>query len=677
MHGAARDLETATRAPAPAYADTWPGIAPPPPPPPLKPPPPRPPGLPSLQQRVRASAAFWREIGAPPHVLRWIREGVRIDWLDGPPPPFDHGVSRTKPEHRAWITAECDRCLLTGAFCRASCFDFVSKAFIVEHNGKKRLVFNLKHLNDFCVKRACRFGSLSALRRTLHEGDLMWSIDLSDAYHHVGIYEPHQKYFTFAIETSRGVEYFSTGALNFGWCRSPQIFTEFMKPIVAYLRNPSPDQPAARVLPWLDDFMFSFSGSLAEATPVRDHSFSTLERCGVTRNATKGQPEPSTLLYDHLGYGIDSASMRFLLTAKRERKLRLRTSALLRSATRTRRLVRKRELVSLLGLAQSSDLALPLVRLWLRSAWDDAASRPGWTGCVRLSRQTRADLAHLTTLRGSKHVGRSIALLPDTAVAHVDAGPYGWGGRLQRGHPPQSGFWAPSEAVMHITWRELRAVRLFILRHLGELAGRRLLLHEDNTAVVAMVHSLTSRSPALMTELRLLVKLLSEHDISLRAQYIRSADNWDADYHSRLVRPHEYRIERAIFELLSARWGACSVDAFASEATAQLPRFWAESAGSSAEAVDAFAQPWDTEALIWAHPPPALIPQLVQLLESTPAASVIVCVPYWPGSPWFRPLADLAQEMLIFPPGSLQRVAFDAPALLAQWSVAAFHIQPR
>ena len=229
---------------------------------------------------------------------------------------------------------------------------------------------------------------------------------------------------------------------------------------------------------------------------------------------------------------------------------------------------------------------------------------------------------------------------------------------------------------MHITWRELRAVRLFILRHLGELAGRRLLLHEDNTAVVAMVHSLTSRSPALMAELRFLVKLLSEHDISLRAQYIRSADNWDADYHSRLVRPHEYCINRPIFELLSARWGTCSVDAFASEATAQLPRFWAEAAGSSAEAVDAFAQPWTEEALIWAHPPPALIPQLVQLLEATPAASAIVCVPYWPGSPWFRPLADLAREMLIFPPGSLQRVAFDAPALLAQWSVAAFHIQP-
>jgi hypothetical protein len=566
---------------------------------------PRPPGLPSLQQRVREHISFWREIGAPPHVLRWIREGVRIDWSAGPPEPFHQGISRIKPEHREWLTAECDRCLLTGAFTRATCFDYVSKAFVVEHNGKKRLVFNLKHLNEYCVKRTCRFGSLAALRRTLHQGDLMWSIDLSDAYHHLGIHQDHQKYFTFAVETSRGVEYFSTSALNFGWCRSPQVFTEFMKPIVAYLRNPSTEVPAARVLPWLDDFMFSFSGSLSEAISVRDHSFDTLTRCGVTRNATKGQPEPSTLLYDHLGYGIDSAEMRFLLTDKRERKLRLRTSALLRSAARARRLVSKRELVSLLGLAQSSDLALPLVRLWLRSAWDDAASRPGWTGRVRLSRQTRSD------------------------------------------------------------------------RHLGELAGRRLLLHEDNTAVVAMVHSLTSRSPALMAELRLLVKLLSEHDISLRARYIRSADNWDADYQSRMVRPHEYRLARSIFEELSERWGACSVDAFSSEATAQLPRFWAETAGSAAAAVDAFAQPWADEPLVWAHPPPALLPQLVQLLEYTPTASAIVCAPYWPGSPWFRPLCDLASEILVFPPGSLERVAFDAPARLAQWSVAAFRVTPR
>ena len=104
-------------------------------------------------------------------------------------------------------------------------------------------------------------------------------------------------------------------------------------------------------------------------------------------------------------------------------------------------------------------------------------------------------------------------------------------------------------------------------------------------------------------------------------------------------------------------------------ARAAYSRRWRSSASGRAS--------WSDESLVWAHPPPALLPQLVQLLEATPSASAIVCVPHWPGSPWFRPLAELSAEMLLFPPGSLQRVAFDAPALLAQWSVAAFRVLPR
>ena len=419
----------------------------------------------TLQQQVRSKLAAWRQIGAPSHVLRWLREGVRCEWLAEPPPPFHHGVSRVAAEDREWISHERDRCLQTGAWRRATCFEYVSKAFVVTHNGKRRLVFNLKHVNSFHVKRACRFGSLSSLRRMMHEGDWMWSIDLSDAYHHIGIHEDDQKYFTFAIETDKGVEYFSTSALNFGWCRSPQVFTDVMKPLVAYLRNPAvarrssasqpgllaPQQPwgprapdtslpAPRVLPWLDDFAFFLTGSRAEARAARDFSFVTLELLGITRNVSKGQPEPSHMLHDHLGYGIDSASMRFLLTAKREQKLRLGATSLLGHAARHRRLVGKRQLSSLVGLAQSSDLALPLVRLWLRAPYDDISSRPGWSGEVRLSRQSMSDLRQLTCLRGSRHVGKPIGLLPDTAVGSVDAGPYGWGGQLLRAHPPVAGF---------------------------------------------------------------------------------------------------------------------------------------------------------------------------------------------------------------------------------------------
>jgi hypothetical protein len=52
----------------------------------------------------------------------------------------------------------------------------------------------------------------------------------------------------------------------------------------------------------------------------------------------------------------------------------------------------------------------------------------------------------------------------------------------------------------HITWKELKAVRLAVLSFLPHLAGRNVLLHEDNHAVCHVMAGLTSRSLEMMTE---------------------------------------------------------------------------------------------------------------------------------------------------------------------------------
>ena len=127
-------------------------------------------------------------------------------------------------------------------------------------------------------------------------------------------------------------------------------------------------------------------------------------------------------------------------------------------------------------------------------------------------------------------------------------------------------------------------MRLFVQHYLESLRGRRLLLYEDNQAVVAILTNLTTRSPLLMAELRLIVELLAEADLTLRATYIRSAANTVADYFSR---PHEYVVTRDVFSRIAQWWGECTVDAFASAASAQLHRYWAESFDDlGAEAVD-------------------------------------------------------------------------------------------
>ncbi len=126
--------------------------------------------------------------------------------------------------------------------------------------------------------------------------------------------------------------------------------------------EPVQSQRRQRILAWLDDFDFFVSGSQEEAEAMRNFSFNALAALGIMRNATKGQPEPSTLLWDHLGFAIDSEQGLFLLTEEHERKLRLGAIHLLRTAAQDGRWAPARSIASFAGLAQSTHLALPLTR---------------------------------------------------------------------------------------------------------------------------------------------------------------------------------------------------------------------------------------------------------------------------------------------------------------------------
>jgi hypothetical protein len=117
---------------------------------------------------------------------------------------------------------------------------------------------------------------------------------------------------------------------------------------------------------------------------------------------------------------------------------------------------------------------------------------------------------------------------------HADSSGYGWGAVLNDNHAYQArGFRFDNDRRQHITWKELRAARLAIEAFLPQLRGRNVLLHEDNTAVVATLSKLTTRSPVMMTELQRLWHLLDSNDISIRPRYIRSAANIWADSLSR------------------------------------------------------------------------------------------------------------------------------------------------
>ena len=384
-------------------------------------------------------------------------------------------------------------------------------------------------------------------------------MDLTDAYHHVGIHPDDRHFFTFALDIGGGeVQYISCSALNFGWSWSPYVFTAVMRPVVTYLRapgagarpqfgelRPAPTERGVRALPWLDDFLFLSDGDEDEARRQRDSTWRTFSDLGLQRAVGKGQADPTQFIGEHLGYGVDTVRGLFLLTPQRVRRLCAGAADLVCRAARHQGRVHAKRLASFVGLAQASSLAIPLARAWLRSLHDDLASRRSWRGEVRLSRQSFSDLRQWMRLRSSRHVGRSIWREPETRTLHADAGPYGWGAQLDhsRAEVPAAGFWQPWEAAIHITWRELRAVRLAVEFWCEQLRGHSVLLHEDNAAVVAILTTLTSRSALLMREVRALLAVLDQFDVQLRAVWIASAANAVADHFSRLARPLDYSPE--------------------------------------------------------------------------------------------------------------------------------------
>jgi hypothetical protein len=428
----------------------------------------------------------------------------------------------------------------------------------------------------------------------------------------------------------------------------------------------------------MDDFAFFFA-TKEDCEMGQRYIEAVLDLLGLSRNPSKGVWEPTQLM-EHLGIGIDTEKGLFFVTAKRLQKLQSFAKDLLCVACSqtTKGMVPKRRLAAFAGLAQSLYLAVPPARHFLRSLHDCIASVGDWESKVRLDRAAKRDLQWFADLP-AKWNGRSIWRSPQTALLHCDASKLAWGGVLNQ-RLPARGFWSPAERRKHITFLELRAVRLSIQSFADRIVGRHILLREDNQAVCAILSSYTSRSPELMRELRRLWYLLDTLDVTLLPRYIRSSDNWWADSLSRTLDRGDWRLRRSLFLSLDSEWGPHSIDRFATRLNTQLPRYNSAWLDPGTEGLDAFAQTnWQREHN-WCNPPWDLLPRLAHLLEMTGAAATVIA-PCWPAQPWYQQLQAMAcdirhvaSEAGLFSPGQLNSSASIAPPA---WSVTCFRIPAR
>ncbi|KAK3283103.1 hypothetical protein CYMTET_9181 [Cymbomonas tetramitiformis] len=517
--------------------------------------------------------------------------------------------------------------------------------------------------------------TLKKLRRLAKPGDWCFSLDLQDGFHALGIHPDFQRFMQFDLQG----DLLQCSAVPFGWNDAPRVFCKFVRVMVEALRSPQAAEDrreirrlrdgsavrqrwsvrrraggagedanrhsGMRVLLYMDDFLVLVD-SQREGFLRREKVQLVLHRLGLRRNEKKGQWEP-TQVVEHLGLEVDLKLGQFRVTERRVHKIHTRAKEILCDAARNRRWIPARRLASFTGLCQSVYLAVPAAWLYLRELYFVLAEKRSWGAKVKISRAARGDLEWWSRLPVmSRWNGRKIWRSPTRAKVHTDSSMTAWGGVMNLKFPAR-GFWPDEMRNWHITHLDLEAVYKTVQAFLKELEGKVVRLYCDNQAVVAMLSHFTSRNPDLMRRMRRLWLLLDLHDIELQARYIRNEANVWADNLSRCEDLDDWRLNRDWFVWANKQWGPYTVDRFASEIIAQLPRYYVAWKDPRCEGVDSLTYDWRGENK-WVNLPWALLDEVAHKLREEGAAATVVA-PYWPGRSWFRELEALATEVVIMP----------------------------
>ena len=256
----------------------------------------------------------------------------------------------------------------------------------------------------------------------------------------------------------------------------------------------------------------------------------------------------------------------------------------------------------------------------------------------------------ISTLSQS-YISKSLLPFSPTCEIFSDASLSGWG--ASRGKIKTHGWWSNSEKCEHINFLELKAVEYALRCFASDLRSQEILLRVDNTTALAYINKMGSiRIPKLAELARSIWRWAENRNLHLFASYISSADNFIADFDSRVISAEtEWSLADDAFKKIEDVFGPCDIDLFATNINTKCENFISWFPDPFASAVDAFTREW-SNFKFYAFPPFAIISRVLRRIILDNAQGVVV-VPWWPSQPWFPLFNKLSiSEILYFEPNA-------------------------
>ncbi|KAL9969042.1 hypothetical protein ACROYT_G021206 [Oculina patagonica] len=516
--------------------------------------------------RLRRALNFWKDIRAPKFILDVIEFGYKLPLLQIPT-PFVAKNNSSALDESPFVESAINELISQG--CVAEVFQapvIINPLSVsIQKSGKKRLILDLRHVNQFLYKIKFRCEDLTVAKEVLNPGDFMFSFDLKSGYHHVEIFPEHRQFLSFAWTFSSGcTRYFEFTVLPFGLSSAPFLFTKLLKPLVKKWRSES-----KAIIVFLDDGLGAAADeSKAKIASLQVHA--DLFKSGFLPNEAKCVWEPTQII-TWLGTVLNTATSEISATEKRVTSLQQDLSSLLATSSIC---LPVRKLASVCGKIISLGNCVGNVsRLMSRNLFAVINSAPSWNASVYLSSDALAELnfwsSNVASLNG-------IPMWPVSSkpskIVYSDASGSACASFIDFEGKIFHQNWSDFEKAQSSTYRELLAVSLSLKAFNESLKAQTVTWFTDNQNVVRIVNS--GSKVHLLQDLAMdIYQSCLLNAINIDVQWIPRDLNSAADDVSKFIDYDDYTINDEVFHALDELWGPHSCDRFACSYNAKIPLF--------------------------------------------------------------------------------------------------------
>ena len=622
--------------------------------------PPRPaiPSLEGIRQKIASQSTLpvggrlkffwpkWRELGAPKSIVRILKRGYALPFIrsKGALPQLD--LKAVCPsalatsysqgsELQLAMKAKIAELLQKKAISvvPAGTKAFFNRVFLVpKKTGGHRLILDVSPLNEYLQYKHFCMDTVAVIRESLQQGAWATSVDFSDAYHHIPIKQDHWRYLCFCVD---GVYYWFV-ALPFGLSPAPRLFTDVLRPVKIWARKQS-----MLMFQYLDDWL----NAADRAAVAAMQTLVFIDKCvdlGLMVNLAKSEIVPKQNIV-FLGFEWDMVNACLRPTESAITATQSLISRVRRHQTPQAWLVEK-----LLGKLVSLEPAVPWGRINLRH----------FQRCVKLA--LRADSRWIPTQmtaqawknldwwsnRGNTLQGKPFRQSLPVFNVQTDASTAGWG--VIWDEKVTKGVWSLAESKLHINVLEMRAILIACQTYASQWANSCVHFRVDNTTAIAYVkHQGGTHSWPMMLETEKLFHLLQQFNIQVTVSHLAGLLNVMADLASRQgqIISTEWSLSDRCFRWIvkHSKWGPPKCDLFANALNHKLSCYVSACLDPKAVASDAMSCLWP-ELLLYAFPPPALLPGLVKRLRLIKGRQLLLIAPWSPSAAWFPTLQRLSSS---------------------------------